>query len=64
MDLTTNGVVSTRAIKYVHTDKEKLMSKEENGKESEEPDYDEDKGQLEEKEGEETGGLSNADQVF
>jgi transcription initiation factor TFIIIB Brf1 subunit/transcription initiation factor TFIIB len=52
MDLTTNGVVITDAIKFVQTNKEKLTmsSKEEdNGSnESNEPDYDEDKDQLEE----------------
>jgi hypothetical protein len=50
MDLTTNGVVITDAIKFVQTNKEKLTNKEEdNGsKESKEPDYDEDKDQLEE----------------
>ena len=42
MDLTTNGVVITDAIKFVQTNKEKLTgSKEEDGKESKEPDYDE-----------------------
>jgi hypothetical protein len=43
MDLTTNGVVITDAIKFVQINKEKLtlFSKEDNGsKESEEPDYD------------------------
>ena len=50
MDLTTNGVVITDAIKFVQTNKEKLMSHERrNGKESKESDYDEDKDQLEEK---------------
>jgi hypothetical protein len=39
MDLTTNDVVITDAIKFFQTNKEKLMS----GKESNEPDYDEDK---------------------
>ena len=66
MDLTTNGVVITDAIKFVQTNKEKLTamsSKEDNGsKESEEPDYDEDKDQLEEKQEEETGETTN--QVF
>jgi hypothetical protein len=66
MDLTTNGVVITDAIKFVQTNKEKLIamsSKEDNGsKESEEPDYDEDKDQLEEKQEEETGETTN--QVF
>jgi hypothetical protein len=56
MDLTTNGVIITDAIKFVQINKEKLTmsTKEENiGKESKEPDYDEDKDQLEEKEEEE-----------
>jgi predicted transcriptional regulator len=59
MDLTTNGVVITDAIKFVQTNKEKLAmsAKEENNgsKENKEPDYDEDKDQLEEKQEEETG---------
>ena len=59
MDLTTNGVVITDAIKFVQTNKEQLTamsSKEDNGsKESKEPDYDDDKDQLEEKQEEETG---------
>ena len=50
MDLATNGVVITDAIKFVQTNKEKLTmsSKEDNNsKESKEPDYDngEDKDQ-------------------
>ena len=60
MDLTTNGVVITDAIKFVQTNKEKLSmsTKEGNGsKESKEPDYDEDKDQIEEKQEEETGEL-------
>jgi hypothetical protein len=47
MDLTTNGVVISEAIKFVQTNKEKLTmsTKEDNsGKVSSEPDYDEDKG--------------------
>jgi hypothetical protein len=58
MDLTTNGVVITDAIKFVQTNKEKLTmsTKEDNGsKESKEHDYDEDKEQLEENQEEETG---------
>ena len=57
MDLTTNGVVITDAIKFVQTNKEKLTmsTKERNGKESNEPDYNEDKEQLEEKQAEEIG---------
>ncbi|MGA7603141.1 MAG: helix-turn-helix transcriptional regulator [Nitrososphaeraceae archaeon] len=60
MDLTTNGVVITDAIKFVHINKEKLTmsaKEDDNGKESSEPDYDEDKDQLEEKQEEETGEL-------
>jgi predicted transcriptional regulator len=50
MDLTTNGVVITDAIKFIQTNKEKLtMSSKEDDKESKEPDYDEDKDQIEEK---------------
>ena len=69
MDLTTNGVVITDAIKFVQTNKEKLTmsSKEDNdSKESKEPDYDEDKDQLEEKQEEETGELKEGitNQVF
>jgi hypothetical protein len=42
MDLTTNGVVITDAIKFVQINKEKLsMSSKEDDKESKEPDYDE-----------------------
>ena len=69
MDLTTNGVVITDAIKFVQTNKEKLtMSRKEddNGNESKEPDYDEDKDQLEEKQEEETGELKQetTNQIF
>jgi hypothetical protein len=52
MNLTTNGVVITDAIKFVQTNKEKLTTmstkEEDNGKESKEPDYDNDKEELEE----------------
>ena len=70
MDLTTNGVVITDAIKFVQTNKEKLSmsTKEDNGKESKEPDYDEDKEQLEVEQGEKTRELSEekrtTNQVF
>ena len=66
MDLTTNGVVITDAIKFVQTNKEKLTmstKEENNGKESNEPDYDEDKDQLEEKQEEETGELKKKQQI-
>ena len=61
MDLTTNGVVITDAIKVVQTSKEKLTmsAKEEDDKESKEPDYDEDKDQIEE-----TGEKETIKQVF
>ena len=50
MDLTTNGVVITDAIKYVQSNKEKLtMSKEGNDKESKELDQTEYKDQRKEK---------------
>jgi predicted transcriptional regulator len=73
MDLTTNGVVITDAIKFVQTNKEKLTMStkiEDNGnKENNEPDYDdgEDKERLEEKQEEETGEISEKEttnQVF
>ena len=70
MDLTTNGVVITDAIKFVQTNKERLTisnKKEDNSKESKEPDYDEDKDQLEEKQEEETGetsGQETTNQIF
>jgi hypothetical protein len=68
MDLTTNGVVIIDAIKFVQTNKDKLTmsSKEDNNsKESKEPDYDEDRDQLEEKQEDETGELKETtNQVF
>jgi hypothetical protein len=72
MDLTTNGVVITDAIKFVQTNREKLATmsskEEEDSKESKEPDYDEDKDQLEERQEEEAGeidqGETTTNQVF
>jgi hypothetical protein len=69
MDLTTNGVVITDSIKFVQTNKEKLSmsTKEEDkdSKESKEPNYDDDKEQLKEKQEEETGELKETtNQVF
>jgi hypothetical protein len=61
MDLTTNGVVITDAIRFVQTNKQKLAmstKKGDNDRESKEPDYDEDKDQLEEEQEEEIGELS------
>jgi hypothetical protein len=65
MDLTTNGVVVTDAIKFVHTNKEKLsMSTNEENKESNELDYDENKEQLEGKQEKETENQEITNQVF
>jgi hypothetical protein len=67
MDLTTNGVVITDAIKFVQTNKEKptMSSKEDkNGKESKEHNYDEDKDQLEEKQEETEGVQGTTNRVF
>lgn len=60
MDLTTNGVVITDAIKFIQSNKEKLISK----REDEEPDYDEDKDQLEEEQEEKTIAKGTTNQVF
>jgi hypothetical protein len=65
MDLTTNSVVVTDAIKFVHTNKEKLsMSTNEENKESNELDYDENKEQLEGKQEKETENQEITNQVF
>jgi hypothetical protein len=60
MDLTTNGVVITDAIKFVQTHKEKLNI----SKESKEPDYNEDKDQLEEEQEKETGELEKQEKTI
>jgi hypothetical protein len=65
MDLITYGVVVTDAIKFVHTNKEKLISKEEeNDKESKEPGSNEDKDQLGERQEELTQDKQTINQVF
>jgi predicted transcriptional regulator len=72
MDLTTNGVVITDAIRFVQANKEKLATisgKEEDngngkGKESNKSDYDEDKDQLEEKQEEEAGEQETTNKIF
>jgi hypothetical protein len=65
MDLTTNGVVITDAIKFVQANKERLMSVKEEDKESQEPDYkEEDKDQLEERQEEDAGEKETTNQVF
>ena len=65
MDLTTNGVVITDAIKFIQTNKEKLTTSSKEDKESEEPDYVEDEEQLEEKQQQETREINQTtNQVF
>jgi hypothetical protein len=68
MDLTTNGFVIIDAIKFVQTNKEKSTmstNEDKNGEEFKEPDYNEDKDQLEEKQEEETRELNeNETTVF
>ena len=67
MDLTTNGVVITDAIKFVQSNKEKLttaMSAKENNEESKEPNDDEDNDQLEEEQGSKRNGQETINQVF
>lgn len=67
LDLRTNGVVITDAIKFIQTNKEKLTmsNKNQDDKECRGPDYgDKDKDQLEEKQEEETGEQRTSNQVF
>jgi hypothetical protein len=64
MDLTTNGVVITDAIKFVHTNKEKLMSTKEVDKESNEPGSNEDKDQLGERQEELSQDKQTTNEVF
>jgi hypothetical protein len=64
MDLTTNGVVITDAIRFVQTNKEKLVSKKEDEKESKEPGYDEDKDQLGERQDELSQDKQTTNEVF
>ena len=67
MDLTTNGVIITDAIKFIQTNKEKLTmstKEEDDSKESKEPDYDEDKDGLKEKQEEETGEKAPTNTTF
>ena len=70
MDLTTNAVVITDAIKFVQTNKERLTTstkKEDNiNKVRKEPDCDEDKDQLEEEQEGKTGELEEetTNQIF
>jgi hypothetical protein len=66
MDLTTNGLVITDAIKFIQTNKEKLTisTKKEDDKECKEPDHDNDNEQLAEEQEKETGGQETTNQVF
>jgi hypothetical protein len=67
MDLTTNGVVITDAIKFVQTNKEKITmsTKEDNGsKDRKELDYNEDKDELKEKQEEEIGERETTNHIF
>jgi len=65
MDLTTNGVAVTDAIKFVQNNKEKIISKENIDKESKMPDYDDDKDQLDEEQEEQTREINHMrNQVF
>ena len=67
MDLTTNGVVITDAIKFVQTKKEKLTILTEGNKgskESKEPDFVKDKERSEEKQGELSEEKKTTNQVF
>jgi hypothetical protein len=68
MDLTTNDVVITDAVRLVQANKEILMFAKEEDKESKEPKYDEDKDQLgkrqEEKTEEPSQDKQTTNQVF
>jgi hypothetical protein len=68
LDLLTNATVVDDAIRFVSSNKSKespTSSSSNNNEESNEPDYDEDKDQLEEEQGEQTGEISNTtNQVF
>ena len=64
MDLTTNGVVITDAIKFVQTNKEKIISVKDGRNSKELNEIDEDKDQLEEKQEERTEEQKTTNQVF
>ena len=66
MDLTTNGVVITDAIKFVQTNKEKLISVKEGRNSKESNELDEDKNQLGEEQGfkRNRNGQETMNQVF
>ena len=65
MDLTTNGLVITDAIKFIQTNKEKLtISTKKKDEDSKEPDYDEGKDQPEEKQEAKIGEQETTNRVF
>ena len=67
LDLLTNATVVDDAIRFVSQksgDKENLKSASEVDKESKEPDYNEDKDQLEEEQEDETGQIITTNEVF
>ena len=63
MDLTTNGVVITDAIKFVQTNKEKITMSTMEDKESKVPEYNDDKDHLEQKQEDETGETDQRDTI-
>ena len=63
MDLTTNGVVITDAIKFVQTNKEKITMSTMEDKESKVPEYNYDKDHLEQKQEDETGETDQRDTI-
>jgi hypothetical protein len=63
-DLTTNGVIITDAIKFVQTNKEKLMSKNVTMVKNQEPDYNDNKEHLEEEHEEQTGENATTNTTF
>jgi hypothetical protein len=63
MDLATNGVVITDAIKFVQTNKEKITMSTMEDKESKVPEYNDDKDHLEKKQEDETGETDQRDTI-
>ena len=63
MDLTTNGVVITDAIKFVQTNKEKITMSTMEDKESKVPEYNDDKDHLEQKQEDATGETDQRDTI-
>jgi hypothetical protein len=63
MDLTTNGVIITDAIKFVQTNKEKITMSTMEDKESKEPEYNDAKDHLEQKQEDATGETDQRDTI-